>query len=93
MSSSRIATAEASGQSRFEKNSLHNCRPIISVSDPPSRSGMTNSPTAGMKHNSEPAMMPGMASGTVMVQNVRQGGEPRSSAASISVSSIFSSAA
>ena len=27
---------------------------------------MTNSPTAGMKHNSEPATMPGMASGTVI---------------------------
>ena len=93
MMSSRIATAEASGQSRLEKNSLQSCRPIIRVSEPPRRSGITNSPTAGMKHRSEPATMPGMASGTVIVQNARHGVEPRSSAASISVSSIFSSVA
>ena len=35
------------------------------VSEPPSRSGMTNSPTIGMKHNSAPAATPGSESGSV----------------------------
>ncbi len=39
---------------------------------------MTNSPTAGMKHSSEPATMPGSDSGRVMLQNARVGGQPRS---------------
>ena len=52
---------------------------------------MTNSPTAGMKHRSEPATMPGRRERHRDVQKARQGGEPRSSAASISVGSIFSS--
>jgi hypothetical protein len=67
--------------------------PIIAVREPPSRSGMTNSPTAGMKHNSAPAITPGADSGTVTSQNAFQRGQPRSVAALISVSSIFSSVA
>src|SRR5690606_439505 len=43
-SSSTTATAEATGQSRLLKNSPHSVLPIISVSEPPSRSGITNSP-------------------------------------------------
>ena len=62
------ATAEASGQSRLAKNSFHSVLPIISVSEPPSRSGMTNSPTAGMKTRKQPAMTPGSDSGKVIFQ-------------------------
>ena len=61
-----MATAEATGQSRLLKNPLERTRPIIRLSGPPSSSGMTYSPTAGMKTSMEPAMMPGMASGTVI---------------------------
>ena len=82
MSRSSTATAEASGQSRFEKNSLHRTRPSISVSEPPSRSGMTNSPTIGIKQSRAPAAMPGAASGRVTLQNARTGPAPRSAAAS-----------
>ena len=67
-----IAAADAVGQSRLAKKSFHIVRPIISVSEPPSRSGMTNSPIAGMKTSREPAMMPGSASGTVIVANARR---------------------
>src|SRR3546814_3881313 len=81
-SSRRTATAEESGQSRLLKNSLHSVLPIIRVSDPPSRSGMTNSPTAGMKTRKQPAMMPGSDSGTVTNQNAFMGRQPRSAAAS-----------
>ena len=51
---------------------------------------MTNSPTIGMKQSSAPATMPGSDSGTVTSQNAFHRGQPRSAAASSSVSSIFS---
>ena len=70
--SRQIATAEASGQSALVKNSSHSTLPIISVSVPPSRSGITNSPTAGMKTSRQPATMPGSDSGRV---TVRKAGE------------------
>ena len=70
------------GQSLLLKNSSHSTRPIISVSGPPSSSGMTNSPTQGMKTSIEPAMMPALDSGTVTFQNATQGVAPRSAAAS-----------
>ncbi len=87
------ATALATGQSRLAKNSFHNTRPIIAASGPPSISGMTNSPTAGMNTRPHPAMMPGSESGSVIDANTRQGGAPRSAAASFSVRSRRSSAA
>src|SRR5262245_18401613 len=93
MISSTTATAEAMGQSRLEKNSVHTLWPIIGVSEPPSRSGMTNSPTMGMKQSSAPANTPGSDSGNVTSQNVFHGGQPRSAAASSSDSSSCSSAA
>ena len=37
----------------------------MTVSEPPSRSGITNSPSAGMKTRNDPATTPGMESGTV----------------------------
>ena len=76
------ATAEAIGQSLLLKNSSHSTRPIISVSGPPSSSGITNSPTQGMNTSIEPAMMPAFDSGTVTFQNAIHGVAPRSSAAS-----------
>ena len=93
ISSSTTATADATGQSRLLKNSLHMVLPIISVPEPPSRSGMTNSPVAGMKTRKQPAMTPGSDSGKVIFQKACSGGQPRSAAASSSDSSIFSSAA
>ena len=51
---------------------------------------MTNSPTIGMKHRSDPATIPGIDNGRVMLQKARVGGQPRSWAASISVRSSFS---
>src|SRR3546814_17377834 len=72
-SSSSTATAEDSGQSRLLKNSLHSVLPIISVSEPPSRSGMTNSPIAGMKTRKQPAILPGSDSGTVDRKSVGEG--------------------
>src|SRR6202041_417508 len=87
---STTATAEAVGQSLLAKNSVQTVCPIIEVCEPPSRSGMTNSPTIGMKHNSAPAITPGADSGTVTSQNVLQRGHPRSAAASRSDSSSFS---
>ena len=67
-----MATAEAVGQSWLAKNSFHTTRPIISVLGPPSSSGMTNSPTAGMNTSSEPAMTPPFDKGSVMVKNAFQ---------------------
>ena len=76
------ATAQAIGQSLLLKNSSHSTRPIISVCGPPSSSGMTYSPTQGMKTSIEPAMMPACDSGTVTFQNAVQALAPRSAAAS-----------
>src|SRR5207244_1214156 len=84
---SATATAEAAGQSTLSKNSCHNSLPIISVSGPPRRSGMTNSPTAGMKTKSMPAATPGKVSGRTTPRNTCHGVAPRSAAASTRVSS------
>jgi hypothetical protein len=91
--SSTTAIAEATGQSLLEKNSVHSVCPIIRLSEPPSRSGMTNSPVIGMKHRRAPAPTPGSDSGTVIFQNAVDGRAPRSAAASSSEKSIFSSVA
>src|SRR6516165_11319267 len=87
------ATADATGQSRLLKNSIQMVWPIIGDSEPPSRSGMTNSPTIGIKHRSTPASMPDDDNGSVTSQKIFQRGQPRSAAASTSDSSSFSSAA
>ncbi|KAG1316309.1 hypothetical protein G6F62_013592 [Rhizopus arrhizus] len=80
-SSSRIiatAIAEAPGQLRLLKNSFHSWRPTISVSEPPSISGITNSPIAGIITSMQPAMMPAFDSGRVMRRNACHGLAPRS---------------
>src|SRR5690606_1310022 len=82
--SSSIASAEASGKSRFWKNSAHSTRPMSWASGPPSSSGITNSPTAGMNTSISPARMPGSDNGRVTARKARQGRAPRSSAASSS---------
>ena len=66
-----IATAEASGQLRLEKNSCQSVRPIMRVPEPPRRSGMTNSPVTGMNTRRQPAMTPGIDSGKVIFQKAR----------------------
>src|SRR5690606_14610647 len=87
------ATADETGQSRLAKNSNQSVLPIISVSEPPSRSGITNSPVAGMNTRKQPASTPGSDSGKVICQKARKGRLPRSAAASSSVWSSRSSAA
>src|ERR1700722_15667062 len=88
-----IATAEATGQSWLPKNSSQRTRPIMRLSGPPNKEGMTNSPTAGMKTNMEPAITPGSDSGRVTSRKARHGGEPKSADASSKVESSFSSVA
>lgn len=83
-SSMTIATAEATGQSRLLKNSCHSTRPIMMLSGPPSSSGITNSPTAGINTSMEPAIMPPLVSGTITWKKVFSGRAPRSSEASTS---------
>ena len=77
-----MASAEASGQSWLEKNSVQSILPTIRLCGPPSRSGMMNSPTTGMNTSILPATMPGSDSGSVILANARQGRQPRSAAAS-----------
>ena len=91
-SSSRItiATALATGQSRFSKNSSDSTRPIMIWSVRPRSVGMTYSPTAGMNTRSDPATMPAKDCGSVTRTNARNGRAPRSAAASSSVPSCFS---
>src|SRR5690606_24168077 len=83
------ASAEATGQSRLLKNSCQSTLPIISVSGPPSSSGMTNSPTTGMNTSMQPAMMPFLDSGTVIFQKLVNRRAPRSEAASSKLRSCF----
>ncbi len=92
-SSSATAAADATGQSLLVKNSSHSVCPIIIEPEPARRSGITNSPTIGMKHNSAPAPTPGSDSGNVTSQNASRGEAPRSLAASSSEPSIFASVA
>ena len=72
------ATDEATGQSRFWKNSSASTRPIIGLSPRPMSEGITYSPVAGMKTSMAPATIPGTDKGSVMSLNTCQGLEPRS---------------
>ena len=54
------------------------------LSGPPSSSGITNSPTAGINTSIDPAMIPPFVSGTMTLKNVFNGRAPRSSEASTS---------
>ena len=76
------------GQSRLEKNSFHKARPMVCAPGPPSSSGITYSPTAGMNTSASPATMPGNDNGKVMVRNTVHGLAPRSAAASSSAGSM-----
>ena len=76
-SSKTIATDEATGQSRLEKNSSQRTLPIIIVSEPPNREGITNSPKAGMKTRKQPAIIPGFDKGAVINQNADIAEQPR----------------
>ena len=51
---------------------------------------MTYSPVAGIKTNKEPAMIPGILNGNVILKNVFIGPEPKSAAASFRPPSSFS---
>jgi hypothetical protein len=71
------------------KNSSQRVRPIICVCGPPSSSGITYSPTHGMKTSIAPATMPARESGTVIFQKAVHAVAPRSEAASSRRRSIF----
>ncbi len=88
-----MATAEAAGQSRLAKNSVQMVLPSIRVDEPPSRSGITNSPTMGMKQSRAPAARPGRERGKVTRQKAQVGVQPRSVAASSRAGSWRSSTA
>ena len=62
--------------------------PYIEPALPPTRSGVTYSPTVGMKHMKKPAITPGRLKGRATRQKRCSGVDPRSAAASKSVGSI-----
>src|SRR5215211_4002837 len=66
------------GQSRAWRNCCWIRFPVITVREPPSRLGMTNSPADGMKTGMLPAMTPGMLKGKVTRQKVCHRLAPRS---------------
>ena len=57
--------AAPAGQSRAPRNWIWMILAMVVVSAPPSRSGVTKSPMAGMKVRIEAATMPGIVSGSV----------------------------
>ncbi len=87
-----IAKAEAKGQSRFFSNSLTSCRPIIRLS---AHRAVRHDVFADRRDEDEqaPGQNAGMESGKVTRQKASSLVQPRSCAASRSVSSIFSSVA
>ena len=68
---SRNPMAAPAGQSRALRNWIWMILAMVVVSAPPSRSGVTKSPMAGMKVRIEAATMPGMVSGRVTWMNAR----------------------
>ena len=90
---STIAIADPKGQSRESRNCWPIRLPAKIVLSPPRITGFRYSPISGMNTSSEPATMPGAASGRVIRRNARRGLSPRSSAASTSDQSSRSSAA
>ncbi len=78
-----IAKALAIGQSLFTKNSSQIIFPKYSLSLPPSSSGITNSPTTGIKTNILPATIPGKDKGIITLKKVLKGFAPKSLEASI----------
>lgn len=60
---SRMDTAAPNGQLRAVANWKWMRLPSIRRLPPPKRSGAMKAPIEGMKTSSEPAMMPGLASG------------------------------
>ena len=68
-----MAKALAIGQSLFTKNSSQIIFPKYSLSLPPSSSGITNSPTTGIKTNILPATIPGKDNGIMTLKKVLKG--------------------
>ena len=64
---------------------------IMTLVDPPTRSGTKNIPTRGTKVSAAAETTPGTVWGRVTCQKARSGRAPRSPAASSSAQSIFSS--
>jgi hypothetical protein len=62
--------------------------PYIDPALPPTSSGVTYSPTVGMKHMKNPAITPGRLSGRTTRQKRCTGVDPRSAAASKRLGSI-----
>ena len=84
-----MATAEATGQSLFKKNSSNKTLPIINVSAPPNSVGITYSPMAGINIRQQPAMIPGIDRGRVTSLKTSHLLAPRSEAASSNLISNF----
>jgi hypothetical protein len=62
---SRNPMAAPAGQSRAPRNWIWMILAMVVVSAPPSRSGVTKSPMAGMNVRIDAATMPGIVSGSV----------------------------
>ena len=62
-------SAEPYGQSRPSRNSSWTTLAMVVVSAPPSRSGVTKSPMAGMNVRIDAATMPGIVNGRVTLRN------------------------
>ncbi|MCY1555849.1 hypothetical protein D9M68_925450 [compost metagenome] len=67
-----IESAEPSGQFRPWPNCSSIRLENIMFLPPPRTLGETKAPIAGMKTRIEPAMMPGLASGRMILRNTRQ---------------------
>src|SRR5580704_13437183 len=83
--------ADPNGQLRAVENWFWIRFPTNRPFAPPRRSDVRNDPSAGMNTSNDPATSPGPESGNVTRQNRAAGLAPRTSAASSSDGSIFSS--
>ena len=85
-----IDRAQDIDQSRLVKNSFQRTRPNVMESAPPINSGTTNSPIVAENTSTDPDIIPDFANGTVILQNVFVGRQPKSYADSIYDLSTFS---
>ena len=84
---SRKLRAAPNGQSRLDMNRIWMTLAIVIVWTPPSRSGVTKSPIAGMKVSRAAAMMPGIVRGRVTCLKAARPFAYRSRAAATSAGS------
>ena len=75
--------AQASGQSTCTKNAFHKTCPIVIKFEEPRRSGIANSPMDNVNEKNALFTIPLLDKGTITLQNVPMGEQPRSQEASI----------